>query len=344
MRIRHLALVAAVPVAVGAAIVATPGHVHAAGNTLAVQTTTDDDGSATCTGTAPNLSCPTLRDAVVRADTDNSNDTIALGSTTYVLSNCSGIDVFGPFPGSDGALAVSSSMTVQGQGSGATLIDTTSGTCGASTGWNDPIFATCSSPDLTMIGVTLEHGNASGVGPSGLSDGGAINVGEVTSCPPRPDAPQHGTQPIPASPGTLTMQDVKIANSSSAGDGGGAAAGEGTIPYNVSFSSVTFASNKANGGEGGAFYFDSTSVGSPIVTMNNVWAHDNAQTVTECATQNATRSGKACPTQIGGGAFYILDSSNQTSTATNVLIERNTANSINGGGVYESGTAVFNWT
>ncbi|MBV8301820.1 MAG: hypothetical protein JOY68_07845, partial [Candidatus Dormibacteraeota bacterium] len=313
MRLSRIGILAAVPLVLGAALLAAPTHSAAAGpRTLVVATPAPDDlGAVPCVGTNP-ATCATLRDAVVQANTDTPGDTISLGAGEYQLSSCTG-GSFNPHSPSDGALAIENSMTIQGAGSGSTTIDAPGTPCSAAP-WNDPLIATCDGLNLTISGVTLSDGDASGSGPSQLESGGAVNVGDNTSCD------------VPGGPdGSLTMTDVKMSNNeASDNSGGGLAAGfDDDQEFSVSLSGVTFATNTAKH-YGGAMVFGDDD--GATLTMQNVWATGN----------RAACGGGDC----AGGAFAILDSGTNAGTATNVLIENNKASNTDGlaygGGIYQT--------
>jgi predicted outer membrane repeat protein len=207
-----------------------------------------------------------------------------------------------------GALDVQTSVTILGQGSAKTTI--AGGTCVGAGAWDNNLIVTCGSPALTVDGLTLTGGNASNASPSDSRTGGAISEGGVSFCDP--------------SNLSLTMNDVDVFQNSAQTDGGGIY----TAAADVSLTNVTFSHNRARGGSGGAMYF----AGANSLSMLNVYAHDNSQTC-DCDTSPA----------LGGGAFRISDISTTAGTATNLLIENNTANAFTGGGVLQLGAGTVNW-
>lgn len=230
-------------------------------------------------------------------------DTISLGAHTYTLSHCTG----GSEP-SAGALDVRSDVTIRGQGSAKTTI--AGGTCVGGGAWNSSLIVTCGSPALTVDGLTLTGGDASNAFPSDSRTGGAINEGGVSFCDP--------------SSLSLTMNDVDVFQNIAFGDGGGIY----TSGANVSLTNVTFSHNQSTQGSGGAMYF----AGAKSLSMRNVYAHDNSQSC-DCSFSPA----------LGGGAFLIDDTSATAGTATNLLIEHNTADDFTGGGVLQEGAGTVNW-
>src|SRR4051812_32340078 len=104
---RRVAL--AVAALVAALVVAAPGAADGP-NTLTVTGTADTatPAAANCTGAAPNYNCPTLRDAVAKANSDATGDTINLAASgVYTLSQA--------IP-----LSLTTAMTIHGAGTGAT--------------------------------------------------------------------------------------------------------------------------------------------------------------------------------------------------------------------------------
>jgi len=99
---------------------------------------TTDPTAAACSGTV----CPSLRDAVNEANS-NPGSTIQLGSATYQLSELS-----------LGALSLTASMTIIGNGPGSTTIAQTDG--------HDHVITVGSGPTVTIQGVTISGGEVSG--------------------------------------------------------------------------------------------------------------------------------------------------------------------------------------
>lgn len=207
-----------------------------------------------------------------------------------------------------GALDVTSDVTIRGQGSAKTTI--AGGTCALGGAWDNNLIVTCGSPALTVDGLTLTGGNASNAAPSDSGTGGAISEGGVSFCDP--------------SNLSLTMNDVDVFQNSAQNHGGGIY----TAGANVSLTNVTFSHNKSRAGTAGAMYFS----GANTLSMLNVYAHDNSESC-DCEFSPA----------LGGGAFRINDTSGTAGTATNLLIEHNTANDFTGGGVLQEGAGTVNW-
>lgn len=303
MRRTRFMVMAAIPLLAVAGLLLPPSHALAAGTTWTVQSTTDDDGTVPCL--VPADTCVTLRDAINQASAD-SGDTISLGSGTYTLSMCSGT------PPAAGALEISSSMTITGQGSAQTTIS--GGACASARAiaatWNDSLMFACNSVAVTVDGVTLTNGDASNAGPSDSATGGAINMGGTSFCDPVNPA--------------LTLADVDVLSNSSENDGGGIY----SAGADLSLTNVTFSGNTARNGSGGGMFFS----GANTLSLRDVFAHDNTQQC-DCA-------GSA----VGGGAFLINDTSATAGSATNLLIENNTAGGNTGGGVLQRSTGTVDWT
>ncbi|HEX4755669.1 MAG TPA: right-handed parallel beta-helix repeat-containing protein [Candidatus Dormibacteraeota bacterium] len=207
-----------------------------------------------------------------------------------------------------GALEIDHDMTIRGQGSAKTTI--AGGTCLGAGAWDNSLIVTCNSPALTVDGVTLTGGYASNSSPSDSGTGGAINEGGISFCDP--------------SNLSLTMNDVDVFQNKASGNGGGIY----TSGANVSLTNVTFSHNRSLNETAGAMYFS----GANTLSMLNVYAHDNSQSC-DCNTTSF----------LGGGAFRIIDTSTTAGTATNILIEHNTANGFTGGGVLQEGAGTVDW-
>jgi len=148
---RRLTLVRHRALATGAALGASAAFASAAqANSLVVQTNGDDPAGTFCTGTPPNLTCATLRDAITQSNSDSSPDTITFANT-----------VTSPITLTNGALTINGGqgVTIDGPGAGKLAVS------GAGT---TRVFSIALPKPVSISGLTITRGSA------GTADGGAI--------------------------------------------------------------------------------------------------------------------------------------------------------------------------
>ncbi|HKN62713.1 MAG TPA: CSLREA domain-containing protein, partial [Gaiellaceae bacterium] len=164
------------------ALFAVPSTALAAGNTIVVTTTADDD---TAQG-----GC-TLRDAIASANTDT-----AVGGCATGVSGSDTIDVQkGTYFLDNGQLLISSDVDLVGAGARSTIIS------GSDSGQRDiEISGPDATADVTIDGVTIENGSTSTGNDPNAGVGGGIWV--------------SGT-------GSLTLQDSMVTDNHADGSGGG---------------------------------------------------------------------------------------------------------------------------
>ncbi|MCA9070285.1 MAG: hypothetical protein KDA84_15230, partial [Planctomycetaceae bacterium] len=116
----------------------------------------------------------TLREAVIAANDEGTNagaDTINLGAGTFTLSLMGASED----AATTGDLDITSEITIQGAGAGQTIID--------ATGLGDRVLHVLASGNLTLDGVTITGGTATGTSPDhrgggiyGVTGGSAVTI------------------------------------------------------------------------------------------------------------------------------------------------------------------------
>jgi CSLREA domain-containing protein len=311
---RRSALLAGTTLTASALIVS---NAEAASNTYTVTGT--GDTPVACTGSAPNLQCTTLREAITEANANGAGDTIdfqsgltgtiTLGSA-LPITDAGGLTINGPGAGS---LKVS--------GNNATQIFNITAPSAAS---------------VAISGLTLDKGN------SGSTPGGAIK-----------DLPASGE----AAPLTLT-NDVVSGSTSAAttNSGGGGIYSRG--PVTISGSTIT-GNTAPNGYGGGIevepstssssnkydlTITDSTISGNTALSGGGIFGSNNLIVTGSHITGNHATSGSSSNGNGGGIYRSPYSTLESTTTITNTAISGNTATN-NGGGVFAAskyGTTILN--
>ena len=294
-----------------------PTPVGAVGTTYYVGSTGDSTTTTNCTS-ATNTTC-TLRGAisVATSGSDTIRFTAALNGQTIILT-------------SNTTLALATSVTIDGTGSGATIDGHCTlmlGVCTV-TGGGTIVFVVNGGVTVTLNALTIQHGNAGGLG----GGGGAYNYG------------------------TLNLTNSVF--SGNAARDGGAVFGDDGSTLNVT-NSVLSGNNASSGGaiwSATATVNVTNSTLSGNTAVNNGGAIDNENGGTVNVT-NSTLSGNSAPRGEGGGIYnpgYMLTVTNSTlsgnaandgggianfgtTTITNSTIANNTAGATGGGGVYING-------
>ena len=262
------------------------------------------------TGTAGDpFQMATLRGAVLATNASAGADTIILPAGTYNLTIAGNDD-----NAQAGDLDVTDALTIQGAGSGSTIIEAgTSATNGIDKIFSFNPLGGSNGFAVSLSGVTLRYGkNAVTATSPGDNEGGAFDF----------DAGPDGA-------GSLTMNDVVVdQNSTTNGDGGGIALFDGGT---VNITNCSFTNNTTNStgadASGGAIYFGDNYGNAADYTISNTVIDHNV----------ATGSG-------GGGIFSFLDATSTTASLTlhGDVITNNTAG-VDGGGVEldQPGTATI---
>jgi hypothetical protein len=263
----------------------------------------------------------TLRSAVIAADKAGGSNTINLASGTYQLSiapsaGSNGASASpGAFPTS-GDLAVSSALTITGQGSASTIVEAgTTSSNGISKVFSFNPLGSENGFAVSLTGLTIQNGRNNSNNDDGDGEGGAFDF----------DAGPDGL-------GSLTMNDVVVNdNSTINGDGGGIALFDAGV---VSITNSKFTNNTANGvtggGTGGAIFI----AGSAGTVTGNALLTISASTISGNQTAGAD----------GGDGGGILSDADFPVVIHNTTISGNStgaAQGFNGGGIADEGSASF---
>jgi CSLREA domain-containing protein len=303
-----------------------------------------------------------LREAISAANASPGADTITLPAGTYqlTLANAGGTNEDN---NATGDLDILDSLTIQGAGSGSTIIEAgTNNTNGI-----DKVFALnpiCASPiNVTIDGVTVRFGR--NTQPSGAADF-SFTGGGIDWC-------------SAGAGGTLTLSNSVVSDNTNVnGYGGGLNVDTVSSPTTVNITNVTFSNNQtlsatqtANGGAinlfgdsptinitnstfsgnhttnptsgGGAIYFRPTTVGHLTITgstftsntaagIGGAIATDSHGAGSTISIQNSTFTGNTATNSFGGA--LDLDATNLNTTPfalTHLTITGNTAGQAGGG-------------
>jgi Bacterial Ig domain/Dockerin type I domain len=254
----------------------------------------------------------TLRSAVIASDKAGGSNTINLSAGTYLLAitppaGTNGVNA------TSGDLAVTSALTVSGQGSASTIVEAgTSPTNGISKVFSFNPLGSLNGFAVSLNGLTIQNGKNNSTDINGDGEGGAFDF----------DAGLNGA-------GSLTMNDVVVDhNSTINGDGGGVALFDGGA---ISIANSKITNNIATSGTatalgGGLFIGFSTK---PITASTKV------------AFMSSTISGNATTAADGGGVFSFANfpvAFHDTKILTN---QTGASQPSNGGGVANQGSGSF---
>ena len=321
-------------------------------------TKTADTNDGVC-----NADC-SLREAISAANANPGADTITIPAGTYLLTlaNAGGTNEDN---NATGDLDILDSLTINGAGSGSTIIEAGTNTSNGI----DKVFAInpiCTSGfDVTITGVTVRFGRNSQ--PAGAADF-SFTGGGIDWC-------------AAGSGGTFTLSNSVVSDNTNVnGYGGGLNVDTASSPTTVNISNVTFSNNQtlstvdtANGGAinlfgdsptinitnstftgnhttnstsgGGAIYFRPTTVGHLSISgstftnntaagIGGAMATDAHGAATTISIQNSTFSGNTATNSFGGA--LDLNGTNLNTTPfslTHLIITGNTAG-ISGGGIF----------
>jgi hypothetical protein len=283
-------------------------------NTYTV-TTTGDAAPTACTGTAPNLSCTNLRDAVTAANADGTANTITfangvtgtitLGGTALPISDAGGLTITGP---GSGTLAVS--------GNGASQIFA---------------ITTPNTASISITGLTITDGSSTNPGGA-IADNNSAPLslsGDTISGSTSSNGTGGGG--IYSPDGIITVTNSVVSgNVASAGPGGGIEEENGFPKVTVTGSTITGNTGSRGGGMAG---------GQEIVTGTQITGnHANGTTgygggldpAESLILQGSTVSGNTS-TFAGGGVY--LDPK-YGSTISGSTISGNTASQGGGLSIY----------
>lgn len=283
-----------------ALLLLSAGRAEAA--TFSVNTTSDTPLSgAMCTGAEP---C-SLRAAVQAADAAGGSNTITLPAGTYVLA----VPSTGADNPANGDLDIDSntSVTIQGAGSGTTVIDAAG---------IDRAFAVQAGSGLALSAMTIEGGVAAAAS-SGERHGGAIySDGELSAGP------------------DLVLTDNEAVS--------GGAVYVGTNAPEASFTKVTIKGNRAAGGEGGgiaAVTNGTVSVESSSLTENDTATSDGGNLyVGSAAAFSSVDTDYTLGTSNYGGGAYIAYAATPLAEFTGGSFSENQVQG-RGGGLYTESPA-----
>ncbi len=269
-----------------------------------------------------------LREAVQLANGVADPDTIVLGAGTYVLTQPG----FTDDATLNGDLDVTDPLSIQGAGSAATIID------GEWAGPSDRILHVLgATADLTLLGLTIQDGNLSGIG-----DGGGILVEDPTSLTATDLVVRDNKASFTGgidNYGTATLTRASfIGNAGDDGSGSGCCGGF----YNESGSTATmtdvsFIGNTALD-DTGALYSsgDSLTITNALFSGNTAGEIRGGAMIATNGTlsiTNATFSGNSISGDGDGGA--IANEMGSTTNLNNVTITGNSVTGTgDGGGIY----------
>ncbi len=247
----------------------------------------------------------TLRAAIMEANAFAGADIIELSAGTYTLT----IGGVGENLAVQGDLDVLSDITISGAGAATTIIDA-SGIVGG-----DRVFHVDSGDSLTMTGVTVQGGNASGAGLNG--NGGGIYAEQNT---------------------TLKLDSVAVQNNIAATEGGGIY----TKGSSATLTDVTIQNNgDAGTNRGGGIFNAGQATSLERVTISGNQANSGGGITNEgevMSLQNVTISGNSA-TSNGGAIENVVDGALVPGSLTivNSTLSGNTAAS--GNGIYQDATS-----
>ncbi|MCI0683115.1 MAG: right-handed parallel beta-helix repeat-containing protein, partial [Gemmataceae bacterium] len=270
--------------------------------TLAVTTTADvmDGNTTSISDLQSNPGADgkiSLREAVIAANNTAGDDTILLDPGTYELT-IAGANENAAATGDLDVLGSGGKLTIQGAGADQTTIDANS---------IDRIFELRPGANLTVEGVTLTGGDASGNSGSNSKDGGAILVKEPG-------------QRDPAT--TLTLNQTAVEGNTTDGRGGGVAGDKDTFVV-VRDSTISDNFGKLGGGGinvGGDLKLINSTVSGNSVDQGNsgggvaIDSNATAKIVNSTITENVAQQGGGV--SIGGSAEVEI---NNTIVAWNLL-------------------------
>ena len=271
--------------------------------TYYVRTTADQNDGGDCTNSS-NTDC-SLRDAVAAATASGGDDIVDLPAGNYVLS-------LGQITSNNGKL------TINGGGSGTTVIDGNNASRIFDTGWT--------TAGMEFNDVTLTQGNA-----GAAADGGCVIMRNqpiivtnsvFSNCTARRGGAIFSDQPITVTISGSTFSG-NAANNTGTNTGGGAVEAKG-----ITVTNSTFTSNTATGASarGGALYSPTTlSITGSTFTSNQittsghggaVFALSNISINTSTFTTNSTASGQGGAAYMNGGTASITDSYFKSNSST----------------------------
>ena len=305
--------------------------------TLTVNKTQDtNDGSC-------DLADCSVREAIAAAA---SGDKVVVPAGTYTLT----------LGGNEPELLINKSLTVEGAGSGDTIVQAHTAKPGSTNGYH--VFAIISG-DVGISGMTIRHGN------TGTDGGGIFNGATLTLSDSAVTDNLAGTNGAGIyNEGTLSLTNVAVNNNTASRFGGGVHNQSGTVTLRNS----TVSDNQAEAFGGGLYnegtltIIDSTvnrnaasgssgkggginNAGGATLTINNSSISNNtANNVgggivnggganTTLTVTNSTISGNNSSTSDGGGIF---NGASSAATLRNTTVSGNTARF--GGGVDNSGS------
>ncbi|MGA3354861.1 MAG: right-handed parallel beta-helix repeat-containing protein [Acidimicrobiales bacterium] len=298
------------------AAIAVPGMLafsqpSSASTTFTVNDTTDaalsNPAGTSCSST--NGGSCTLRAAIQAADNSGGSSTITLPSGVFKLT----IPSTGADDPSTGDLDVKAgiTITISGQGAGATIIDATH---------IDRAFAVQSGASLSISGVTIENGSQNDATPSDHST-----------------APAYGGAFY--NDGVLSVSNCVLTNNSAYYGGGVVFADTGASATSITNSTVTGSSS--GGGYGGVLYVESGAItlSADTITGNSsyyygavLYDYESGHTVGAVTINQSTISNNAAYYDYGG-ALYLDDAGALTITGS--TFENNILDYYYGGAVYD---------
>ncbi|HZP40334.1 MAG TPA: right-handed parallel beta-helix repeat-containing protein [Candidatus Binatia bacterium] len=338
MRTRWGGLVAAVVVAL-----ATRGSAA----TFTVTSTLDAADAAPGDGVcATGAGACTLRAAIQEANAFGGADTVVLPAGIFRLT----LDGAGDDMAATGDLDVRQALEIDGVGADATIVDGLG---------LDRVFDVPNASALTLVGLAIRHGNATGSTGGGVWAGGPLVLRNVRVEVNRAETGGG----VRAAMDTTIEDSVFTGNTALSGDGGGiqqlfgalaiarsrfegcAADGQGgAVSYGNNAAAVTvadtaFASNRATGSGGGLAVSSATAltVDGSTFTGNEAGIAGGGLFFSSAGgaatVRTTTFDGNAAFTNAGGGAFF----QSGTGIAVEDVTARDNVSGVAGGGLFATG-------
>ncbi|HZS14347.1 MAG TPA: choice-of-anchor Q domain-containing protein [Candidatus Dormibacteraeota bacterium] len=348
MKLRRTAFLGAVPLLVAAGLVAVrPSNVHAiGGDNFVVDTAADftnaNNTPGVCSGAGANAIHCSLRAAVQQEDADGGGTITISAGISPALTLVSPAN--GPDDGTTGDIHITQPITITGQGSGRQ--GSTSTTIDASAVHDRAFEVDNFSGNSTIQGVHITGGDAPAapnVSQSTSTDGGGILEDDMD-------------------PGTLTLTDVFVTNSSGTNGGGVADEGGGLTVNGLYLGSgntdgnTAVANNQNASGDGGGLYVNLDGESVESISLTNVSAIANTAqsfcakggggvgvvgtlagpfSLTNATLENNSTGDGECGSGEGGGLSFDVTgvgSNPVAAVASNLTVSGNTADE--GGGIF----------
>ncbi len=269
----------------------------------------------------------TLRAAITEANASLGADIITLPAGTYtqaLVAAAENLNVGGDFD-------IASDITINGAGSGTTIIQANALPATAS---ERVIHFVAGSPIAVINDVTIQNGNTTGLNGAGMRlDSASINVtlNRVLITSNRTTTSGGGIS-VSVTPATLTITDSTVSNNTSAGLGGGMVI---SVVSNVTITGSTFNGNTASSATAGTSGGGIAQAGATTsTTITNTTISNNLSLVTAAA-GNAFTGGL----HVTGGTVNVTGS---TITGNQARVTGGTGAALVGGVYNQQATVNLN--